>query len=100
MSDLIKREDALLECCRGCRKDSAHGCAVPCPEYMNISNLPAVDAVEVVRCKDCIHSGEYVFFPDRPPVLACLEIEEDGFIRMATAVTPDYYCADGERRSE
>lgn len=82
--DLISREDALLECCRGCRKDSAHGCAVPCPEYMNISNLPAVDAVEVVRCRECKH-------------------REDGLYCRRTkhphVVTNVDFCSYGERRN-
>lgn len=66
-------------------------------EY-EISIAPTVDAVEVVRCKDCKFSGMYCFWPSHNPKLACLDIEEDGFVRMATTVNPDGYCSKGERK--
>lgn len=53
-----------------------------------------------VRCKDCRYSGMYRFGCEETERLACLEIEEDGFIRMACVVTPDYYCGNGEREEE
>lgn len=53
-----------------------------------------------VRCKDCRYSGMYRFGCEEAERLACLEIEEDGFIRMACAVTPDYYCGNGERKEK
>lgn len=57
MSDYIKREDALNECCRTCivaRKEAGLlTCTVKCFEYERINAIPAADVVEVVRCKDC-----------------------------------------------
>lgn len=41
-----------------------------------IDRAPTVDAVRVVRCVDCIHNNS------------------------CTWSEPDWYCADGERRSE
>ena len=66
----------------------------------DIDEAPSVDAVEVVRCKDCKFSDMYCFGSSSQVTLACLDIEEDGFIRAATAVPPDFFCANGERRSE
>lgn len=62
MSDLISRSAVLEYLCSGCSlKD--HGetpaCGTPCSDYTGINDLPAVDAVPVVRCKDCKHRGGY-----------------------------------------
>ena len=51
--DLISREAALREICLDCHmkgKYPEHGCPDPCYEYGGISNLPAVDVVEL-PCK-------------------------------------------------
>lgn len=55
-----------------------------------LENAPSVDAVDVVRCKDCVHWGNT--FDDEsyctnPDVL-------DNFAR------PDDFCLYGERRSD
>lgn len=55
------------------------------------------DVVEVVRCKDCKYSGMHCFGTSKEETLACLEIEEDGFIRFATAVKADDYCSRGAK---
>lgn len=55
---------------------------------------------QVVRCKDCKRSGMYTFGCGDREHLACLEIEEDGFVRMATAVDDDDYCSRGERKEK
>lgn len=59
---------------------------------------PTIDAVPVVRCKDCKWSGMYCFGTSDYEQLACLEVEEDGFVRFATAVDADDFCSYGERR--
>jgi len=50
-----------------------------------LDHAPTVDAVPVVRCKDCKH------------------YQHDAFLDHdwcdGRCVTPDYFCADGERRS-
>jgi hypothetical protein len=51
--------------------------------YLN--TLPTVDAVEVVRCKDCKHQDEY----------GDCDIHDDWFTRK-----PDSFCCYGERKSD
>ena len=51
-------------------------------------DAPAVDAVEVVRCKDCKHSTRSEVSPEK--IICCLT-------KMCGTVDPDYFCADGER---
>ena len=63
-------------------------------------DIPAADVVEVVRCKDCLYSGMYCFGTSKEETLACLETEEDGFIRFATSVKADDYCSRGERKMD
>lgn len=46
---------------------------------------PVVDAVEVVRCKDCKHRKEY----------NCDRLSVDG---TKVGVNEDWFCADGERQ--
>ena len=47
-----------------------------------IQNAPTVDAVEVVRCKDCKH-------------YMTIHCTCDG-----CCISDDWYCADGERRTD
>ena len=65
-----------------------------------VREAPTVDAVEVVRCKDCKCSGMYSFCCGEEENLPCLEIEDDGFVRFATAVEPDDFCSYGERKEK
>ena len=53
----------------------------------HIENAPAVDAVEVVRCKDCLHN-KYNPFGDGCRVC----------IKLSRRVEEDFFCAYGERR--
>ena len=95
-SDLISREAVLKEICRDCHKPfpqyPEHGCPDPCYVYGGVSNLLAVDAVCVVRCKKCKW-----FEP-------CKEIEGvtwTGFCKYGEFHTDeDDFCSRGERRSE
>jgi hypothetical protein len=57
-------------------------------EWMN----KKVDMVEVVRCKDCEHC---YFASNRVPDERSYACEKHGI-----DVTQDWYCADGERRTE
>lgn len=59
-----------------------------------LEKQPAIDAVEVVRCKDCIH------WYDREEV--CLKIYSDGAVHESCWQTrkPDDFCSYGERREE
>ena len=55
-----------------------------------ICNAPAVDAVEVVRCKDCRFSTPTYFDPEafKHCVLFC------------KTVNADFFCAGGERKMD
>ena len=70
--------------------------------FQHVQSAPAVDAVPVVRCKDCKYSRMYCFGCSDEPVLACCEIEEDDdgneFIRAASSVEPDGYCSKGKNK--
>ena len=69
------------------------------PEYADgwnsavelIENAPTVDAVEVVRCKDCKHTDNSVY---KNPQY------QEWCSRVGCWVDSDWYCADGERRSD
>lgn len=54
-------------------------------------DAPAVDAVEVVRCKDCKHTTRSKVSPEK--IICCLT-------KMCGTVDPDYFCADGEREMD
>lgn len=58
-----------------------------------VHGAPTVDAVPV-RCKDCkwFRSGIDI---DGKPFTRC-----NGSVRTYGQTTPDWFCADGERRSE
>lgn len=66
-----------------------------------IDNAPTVDAVEVVRCRDCKHCREkdrseaFVYCED---VVICTndEVTADGWL----PVFENYFCAYGERRTD
>ena len=57
-----------------------------------LENAPAVDAVEVVRCRDCIHYEMGV----------CLKIYSDGAVSEYAwqERKPDDFCSYGERRND
>ena len=84
MTKLININDALEKLCEYCSCGSYEECDYRCSEFENISNIPAVDAVEVVRCKDCEWGGKCE--------VECLLREID---KIA-----DPYCAAGKRREE
>ena len=63
--------------------------------------IPAVDAVEVVRCRDCKFSRELVnlekmIYLDNCRACVCPEASQDGYM----IVFPEHYCSYGERRTD
>ena len=54
-----------------------------------IEMQPTVDAVQVVRCKDCVHHTDDIF---NAAVLWC---EKSGLAHLR-----DFYCADGKGEGE
>ena len=91
MSELIKREDAI--------KATWHE-----PSYIDpynvltevrdrIEALPTVDAVPVVRCGKCKYFVKNTW--------ECVRIADRfGDEYSDATVYPEYFCADGERRTE
>jgi hypothetical protein len=63
-----------------------------------VDEVPAVDAVEVVRCKDCKHflSDLGVTYCDYHTAHAC---DDDGYCDGACGVYEDDFCSYGEKRS-
>ena len=63
-----------------------------------ISDAPTVDAVPVVRCKDCKHYPEedhgYIRFPD--DICPC-KCDDDYYNRVPK---PEWFCANGEKVME
>ena len=53
---------------------------------------PTVDAVEVVRCKDCNHAIVNVNHIDKP--LICCKT------KMVGTTEEDWFCADGKRKKD
>lgn len=58
--------------------------------------LPAVDAVLVVRCKDCKHRGYLIGKEKKYPDDVCKAQCYDSYYSWIPG--DDWYCADGERR--
>lgn len=57
-TEYIEREAALSVTCRCCPERFGED---KCAEYRLISELPAADVVEVVRCKDCKYYSSIMF---------------------------------------
>jgi hypothetical protein len=54
-----------------------------------VRNLPSVDAVEVVRCKDCKYfDGE------------CCDRYADETLGYSHSTQPNFFCACGERKTD
>ena len=60
-----------------------------------IRDAPTVDAVEVVRCKDCKH---YSFIPELDDAPKCTKL--CGLHSKAHKPKPDDFCSHGERRTD
>ena len=56
--------------------------------YEAVRNYPSVDAIEVVRCKECIHfDGE------------CCDRYADETLGYSHSTQPNFFCAVGERKT-
>lgn len=60
-----------------------------------INKMPTVDAVPVVRCKDCKWAEVDAWF-----TYCKLGHKEDTTNSIIYTCTHDFYCADGERRTD
>ena len=68
-----------------CRVDEITNCVA------DVVNAPTVDAVEVVRCKDCKHA--YLTYNGEVKYCEIFDKEE------AVYLPPSFFCAYGERRN-
>lgn len=92
--DLIRREVAAFQACNWhVQPDSELFNGIKASIRSMINLAPAVDAVEVVRCKDCDH---WIPGPDGDIRWGVCERHKSIFTVMNTP--GDYYCADGERK--
>ena len=91
MDDLIRRQDAadfLCDWCGICSKEKRN--IMECDDIApNFANIPSVDAVEVVRCKDCKYfDGE------------CCDRYADETLGYSHSTQPNFFCAVGERKTD
>ena len=87
MDDLIRRK-ALLDCMP--KDDQLMSIYV----RRCICDAPAVDAVEVVRCKDCVNMGK------RPPLPKGYREDCGWCVMNGHAVLPEDFCSNGETADE
>ena len=68
--------------------EAAHDSAISC-----VAACSTIDAVPVVRCKDCKHSSKYkaIFFPGH--ITCRLRVQP-------TVVKPDDFCSYGEQEGD
>lgn len=100
-NSLCRRIKAVYEIAQGC---GAHETAVFYKAlYEEVEQAKTVDAVEVVRCKDCKYAVEiekpYVkdlFVSGVKKCSACRGDSSYGF--SESIVSPDYFCNEGERK--
>ena len=83
---LIDANALIAEHCKDCPADIQAECKIDpmCGGMMWLVEAPTVDAVPVVRCKDCIH--------------ALKDANGDLWCYGTQRVFGMYYCASGERR--
>ena len=87
MAEYIKREYAIKTHCNICRETCVcDGNKACCYEVKAFKRIPAADVVEVVRCKDCLHSYDSV------GGLCCSH-----GICVDCVVQEDFYCAFGAK---
>ena len=67
-----------------------------CSTIQDHRDAPTVDAVEVVRCKDCIHYCQTHGYSHT--YMGCMIF--DGANEIPYETEPDDFCSHGERRSE
>lgn len=99
MDDLISREaaiEAIKAYCNGC--DNYNGVRCRACNFddamIAVDSVLAVDAVEVVRCKDCVNMGK------RLPMLKGYREDCGWCVMNGHAVLPEDFCSNGETADE
>lgn len=101
LQKLFNEVSTSLLCRRELTKDTEHMVRAFIMVTEMIQDAPTVDAVEVVRCRDCKHCREkdrseaFVYCEN---VVICTndEVTADGWL----PVFENYFCAYGERRTD
>lgn len=89
-ADALIRRWCGIKC--GCERDECGREIEPCIVVMAIEEAPTIDAVPVVRCKDCVHCEEFVNIFDGEHIWECYEWH---------MLTDQYgYCHNGERKDD
>lgn len=104
MAEYIKRDDVIsgLVKSEGTVYSFAELCLLAKTESMvksMVTNIPAADVVEIVRCKDCKY---YEAFDCLDIGTCCNEKIYISYYGECAILQPkpDFYCAYGERRAE
>lgn len=105
MNDLISRS-ALLERLAFKRMGSMQRNTYPGLEsaIAQVKKAPAVDAVEVVRCENCVHQQKEWHSDKRMKeggffMYSC-ELNQDPFVAHVVDGNPGEFCSEGERRAD
>ena len=102
--DLIRRGDVKTSVCKEENADTGcgDGCDGNCYYMTVIDRIPAVDAVEVVRCHKCVHWDEDTVRRNSNDATwwneaVCCKYSDDIWEAWKDA---DWFCADGERKTD
>ena len=71
-----------------------------CLKVSDIENAPTVDAVEVVRCKDCLHSRELNKYEKQLYLSECVGCTRHSVSYHDAIMMGDDFCSYGERRCD
>ena len=97
MARLIDADAFIEEHCADCKYFNVDGICTKedpvCGSVMMVNELPTVDAVEVVRCKDC----KYGFLTDDGSY-SCDHVDE--YYGWGYRTKADDFCSYGERRTD
>lgn len=83
--------------CEGCKDDIRESCKDDpiCATMMWITEEPTVDAVPVVRCKDCVYYQYGIHFTD---VKFCCRLKDDNNQTVRYPFSDMDFCSRGERK--
>ena len=97
MSDLIKRDDAIREVSEPFDEYMWDGVLHPIRYIVSaLKAVPSVDAVSVVRCKECKYYAEH----NELYINAPTNCVKHSTINHYVAVNADDFCSYGERSEE
>lgn len=99
MADLIDRKSAIDEAYAVIVDDAVYDVV----QVETLEALPTVDAVEIVRCKDCKHRWVNEHYGEKGYMkikAMCSLDTDDPFELGRNAYDDNWFCADGERKDD